>query len=238
MAYGAFVELDTQLDSPAPGRFPEQAIAGRRFQGRPVDASADLQAGTGRGGCQRVCNGLTEFRHAHRLREHRGGAGLPGLIDHPTVSRGGDENDRYGRRSRVGGQLRPYELDGARPLQEPVLGQPHLAHPALAKLPLQRVLADLLGPPLGLDGHNAMTEAVAELHAQFVGAGLQLQFGGLGPVAHVDVALFGGHVARPRDHRAMLEAADVDHDVEVPLARDGLVVGGRDRSAHTSDATG
>ena len=52
----------------------------------------------------------------------------------------------------VCGQFGADELHGAGPLQQPVFSEPDFPHGALAEFPLQRVLVDLLGPPLGLEG--------------------------------------------------------------------------------------
>jgi hypothetical protein len=55
------------------------------------------------------------------------------------------------RRRRVRRELGADELHGTRPLQEPVIGEPHVAHTAFAELMLERVLAHPLGAPLGLE---------------------------------------------------------------------------------------
>jgi hypothetical protein len=76
--------------------------------------------------------------NAHRIEMCKPGDGLHFA---------GEPRCRRGMRS----QFRANELHGAWPLQQPMLGQKDFAHPTSAELALEGVLADLLGPPLGVE---------------------------------------------------------------------------------------
>ena len=82
----------------------------------------------------------------------------PAVVVDPHRVGVGQRGDRLhfpreaGRDGGVRGQFSADELHGAGPFEQPVFGEPDLAHGALAEFPLQRVLVDLLGPPLGLEG--------------------------------------------------------------------------------------